>query len=99
MTMAMISPSEREVSPVEQPRQNPRLALPRFRLVAAEFRPRRWLIIFYHRKTSRKMFSKYIKNTESKNFTKGATPCPRGWGHTPYLVGPLVALRWPSSAI
>ena len=26
------------------------------------------------------MFSKYIKNTESKNFTRGATPCPRGWG-------------------
>ena len=47
MTMAMISPSGREVSPAEQPRQNPRLALPRFRLVAAEFRPRRWLMIFF----------------------------------------------------
>ena len=47
------------------------------------------------------MFSKYIKNTESKNFTRGATPCPRGWGArpTPYLVAPLVALRWPSFAI
>ena len=36
---------------------------------------------------------------------QGATPCPRGWGRAlppgraPYLVGPLVALRWPSSAI
>ena len=33
--------------------------------------------------TSRKMFSKYIKNTESNNFTRGATPCPRGWGARP----------------
>ena len=34
--------------------------------------------------TSRKMFSKYIKNTESKNFTRGATPYPLGWGDAPY---------------
>ena len=46
MTMAMISPSGREVSPAEQLRQSPRLVPPRFRLVAAEFRPRRWLVIF-----------------------------------------------------
>ena len=39
MTMAMISPSRREVSPAEQLRQSPRLVPPRFRLVAAEFRP------------------------------------------------------------
>ena len=26
------------------------------------------------------MFSKYIKNIERKNLTRGATPCPRGWG-------------------
>ena len=39
MTMVMISPSRREVSPAEQPRQNPRLVPPRFRLVAAEFHP------------------------------------------------------------
>ena len=45
------------------------------------------------------MFSKYMKNTGSKNFTRRATPYPRGWGRAPYLVGPLVALRWPSSAI
>ena len=30
--------------------------------------------------TSRKSFSKYIKNTECKQFTRGATPYPRGWG-------------------
>ena len=51
MTMAMISPSGREVSPAEQLRQSPRLVPPRFRLVAAEFHPRRWLMIFSHRKT------------------------------------------------
>ena len=52
MTMVMISPSEREVSPAEQLRQSPRLVPPRFRLMVAEFRPRRWLVIFFHRKTS-----------------------------------------------
>ena len=39
MTMAMISPSRREVSPAEQFRWSPRLVPPRFRFVAAEFRP------------------------------------------------------------
>ena len=33
------------------------------------------------------MFSKYIKNTENKNFTRGATPCPRGWGARPTPLG------------
>ena len=33
------------------------------------------------------MFSKYIKNTESKNFTRGATPYPRGWGACPTPLG------------
>ena len=39
MTMAMISPSRREVSPAEQLCRSSRLDPPRFRLVAAEFRP------------------------------------------------------------
>ena len=39
MTMVMISPSRREVSPTEQLCKSPRLIPPRFRLVAAEFRP------------------------------------------------------------
>ena len=39
MTLVMISPSRREVSPAEQLHQSPRLILPRFRVVAAEFRP------------------------------------------------------------
>ena len=38
MMLVMISPSRREVSPAEQLRQSPRLILPRFCLVAAEFR-------------------------------------------------------------
>ena len=38
MTMVMISPSWREVSPAEQLYWSSRLVLPRFRLVAAEFR-------------------------------------------------------------
>ena len=53
MTMAMISPSRREVSPAEQLRQSPRLVPPRFRLVAAESRPESWFMIFFpHQKTS-----------------------------------------------
>ena len=52
MMMAMISPSRREVSLVEQLHRSPRLVPPRFRLVAAEFRPRRWLMIFFPSKDS-----------------------------------------------
>ena len=37
MTLVMISPSRREVSPAEQLHQSHRLIPPRFRLVAAEF--------------------------------------------------------------
>ena len=47
MTMAMISPSRREVSPAEQLCRSPRLDPPRFRLVAAESRPESWLMIFF----------------------------------------------------
>ena len=46
MTMVRISPSRREVSPAEQLRQSPRLILPRFRLVAAEFCPVSFPTIF-----------------------------------------------------
>ena len=52
MTLVMISPSLREESPAEQLRQSPRLVLPRFHLVAAEFHPRRWLMIFSSTKYS-----------------------------------------------
>ena len=46
MTMVMISPSRREVSPAEQLRRSPRLVPPRFCLVAAEFLPVSLLMIF-----------------------------------------------------
>ena len=47
MTMAMISPSQREVSPAEQLRWSPRLVPPRFHLVAVESRPESLLMIFF----------------------------------------------------
>ena len=47
MTMVMISPSRREVSWAEQLCRSPRLDLPRFRLVAAEFLPESLLMIFF----------------------------------------------------
>ena len=46
MTMAMISPSRREVSPAELLCWSPRLVPPRFRLVAAESPPESLLMIF-----------------------------------------------------
>ena len=46
MTMVMISPSRRDVSPAEQLHRNPRLVLPRFRLETAAFRPESFLLIF-----------------------------------------------------
>ena len=46
MTMVMISPSRRDVSPAEQLYRSPRLVSPRFCLVAAVFRPESLLMIF-----------------------------------------------------
>ena len=46
MTLVMISLSRREVSLAGQLRQSPRLIPPRFRLVAAVFRPESFLMIF-----------------------------------------------------
>ena len=47
MTMASISPSRRDVSLAEQLCPSPRLVLSKFRLVAAESRPERLLMIFF----------------------------------------------------
>ena len=47
MTLEMVSPSRREVSPAEQLHRSPRLIPPRFHLVAAEFRPVSLPTIFY----------------------------------------------------
>ena len=50
MTMAMISPSRRDVSSVEQLHQSPRLVPPRFRLETAVLRPESFLMIFSREK-------------------------------------------------
>ena len=50
MTMAMISPSRREVTPAEKLCRSPRLVPPRFRLMAVEFRPVSLLMIFFQGK-------------------------------------------------
>ena len=47
MTMVMISPTRREISPAEQLCRSPRLVPPRFRLVAAKFLPESLLMIFF----------------------------------------------------
>ena len=65
MTLVMISPSRREVSPVEQLRQSPRLIPPRFHLVAAEFRPVSLPMIFIQGK------SDYIAEDGRRRHTRG----------------------------
>ena len=50
MMMVTISPSRRDVSPVEQLRRSPRLVSPSFRLVATVFRPESLLVIFFRTK-------------------------------------------------
>ena len=45
-----ISPSRRDVSPVEQLRRSPRLVPPRFRLETAVLRPESFLMIFFQGK-------------------------------------------------
>ena len=52
MTMVVISPFQREISPAEQLRWSPRLVLPRFRLVVAESHPESLLFIFSSTKDS-----------------------------------------------
>ena len=44
-------------------------------------------------KTSRDHVSEYIKNIGRKNYQRGATHRPRGWGRAPCLVGPLTLHR------
>ena len=87
MTMVMISPSRREVSPAKQLCRSPRLVPPRFRLVAAEFRLESWLMIFPHRKTpySRRWASEGHQGAhEVGGRALGGRPHPREQG-----VGPL----------
>ena len=83
MTMVTVSPSRRDVSPAEQLRQSPRLIPSRFCLVAAEFCPRRWLMIFSHRNTP------YNRrwSPEGHQGAHEVGGAPRGVGRTPTLVG------------
>ena len=85
MTLVMISPSRREVSPAEQLCRSPRLDPPRFRLVAAESRPEKFLSIFSHRKTSYRRI--WASESHQGAHEVGGRPHPREQG-----VGP-----WPSS--
>ena len=87
MTMVMISPSRREVSPVEQFRRSPRLVPPRFRLVAAESRPESLLIIFFSDERP------HIAEDGHWRATRGPTRQGRaqGVGRAPTLV----AREWP----
>ena len=50
MTMTMISPSRRDVSPTEQLHRSPRLVLPRFRLEKVVLRPESFSPIFLRAK-------------------------------------------------
>ena len=50
-------------------------------------------------KTPRKSFLELIRITERRKHQRGPTPWPGGWGRAPCLLGPLVALRCPSSTI
>ena len=92
MTMAIISPSRREVSPAEQLRQSPRLVLPRFRLVAAESRPESLLIIIFLDERL------HIAEDGHRRATRGPTrqgARPGGVGRAPTLV----ARVWAPSGI
>ena len=82
MTMVMISPSQREVSPAEQLRRSPRLVLPRFRLVVAEFRPVSLLTIFFSDERL------HIAEDGHRRATRGPTRQgrARGLGCAPTLV-------------
>ena len=94
MTMAMISPSRREVSPAEQLCRSPRLVPPRFRLVAAESRPESLLMIFFLDERL------HIAEDGHRRATRGPTRqgAPKGVGRTPTLVARVWAPSGISSA-
>ena len=94
MTMVMISPSRREVSPGEKLRQSPRLVPPRFRLVAAESRPERLPSIFFL------IERLHIAEDGHRRATRGPRDRGRtqGVGHAPHPRGQGVAPWWLSDA-
>ena len=84
MTMVMISPSRREVSPAEQLCRRSRLDPSRFRLVAAESRPERFSSIFFSSKDF--IWEKMdVREPPGGPRGRGRAPHPREKG-----VGPLV---------
>ena len=87
MTMAMISPSRREVSPAEQLRQSPRLVPPKFRLVAAELLPESLLMIFFSDKRL------HIVALACQGAHEGGG-APRGVGRASHPHGQGVAPLW-----
>ena len=82
MTMALISPSRRDVSPVEQLYRSPRLVPPRFCLETAALHPASCLLIFSREKTP------YTKRWASGacQVAQEAGGAPRGLGRAPTLV-------------
>ena len=91
MTMVMISPSRREVSPAEQLRRSPRLVPPRFRLVAAESRPESLLMIFF----SDERLHIAEDGTGGPPGAHEAGGAPRGVGRAPHPRGQVEApLTW-----
>ena len=91
MTMAMISPSRREVSLAEQLCRSPRLVPPRGGGVSSQ-------------KLASDFFEgKRLHIAEDGHRRPARGPRGRGRaqgvGRAPYLLGPLVGLRCPSSAI
>ena len=84
MTMAMISPSQRDASPAEQLRRSPRLVLPRFRLKTATLRPESFLLIFSRTKDA----------IYKKMGTGGLPGGPRGRGRALHPRGQGVAPLW-----
>ena len=83
MTMVMISLSRRDVSLREQLRRSPRLVPPRFRLVAAVFRPESLFTIFFQGKILHIAEDRHRRPARGPT-RQGARPHPRGQG-----VGPL----------
>ena len=88
MTMAMISPSVREVSPTEQLCRSSRFDPPRFRLVAEEFHTERLLLVFFSTKDfiqQKMVIGEPPGGPRGRGAPQGGAPHPRGQG-----VGPLV---------
>src|SRR4051812_6842751 len=90
MTMAMISPSRREVSTAEQLCRSSRLVSPRCRLVAAEFLPQSLLMIFYRTKD----FIYQKMGTGGLPGGHEAWGVPRGVGRASHPRGQGVAPLW-----